>query len=142
MTQPVQCVGVFCDDVRLEATDQITLVGILSDYMSVPGTPGALAKLGFYARVHSPVDLDPRPITLNVKLPNGERQEIGTVDDAAVLQNMADSKASGLPFCGYIFHGVFSPFPVPHEGRVELIVAAAGQEFTAATLTFREQPNT
>src|SRR5262245_674883 len=119
--RPFKVVGLFCEDIRQEKSGQDTLVGVLSDNLSVPNAPVLIPKLGIYIRVQLDKDASPRTLRIKLRVPGGPDVPVTSLDDL-ISQARADADTHGLPFAGLIARGVISPFPVHALGKIEAIV--------------------
>ena len=127
-------VGMFCEDIREEMSGQDMLIGILPDNLDVPTFPGAMPKLGFYVRFHMDPAVDPGPLALRIRMPDGTERAHAVIDPTVVSKTRADAQASGSPIAGLITKTIIAPFRIDGPGRILLIVTQGGAEQVCALL--------
>jgi hypothetical protein len=140
MNAPWNIVGLFCEDIREEKSGQHTLIGIMPDNMAVPHMPGAIPKLGIYARCHVDPNVDVGSISLKLKFPDGEEAPLSNFDEAAVKKVQTDTRVKGTPLSGFLLIGLLGMLKLPAPGRVLAIVTIGGQEVVAAAINFELTP--
>src|SRR5215471_2264546 len=127
-TQPA-IVALFCEDIRIEKSETVTIVGVLPDNAAVPGLPGMFPKLGVYVRANFPVDAAPSSFRLRLEFPwEGTPPTFGALDASAIAGAVAKAKGAGNPTVGLITMGVFAPFSVQAAGQVRAIVVIDDDE--------------
>jgi hypothetical protein len=135
-----QMIGLFCEDIREEASGQHTIVGVMPDNFQHPGDfPIAIPKLGIYLRVHIGVEEEPTPLSATLEL--GEFVQQFTDFDADFIRKAQTEAAStGSPFAGLITKAVAAPFPINGLGRLRLVVTRRGQATEVAGLNITSAP--
>jgi hypothetical protein len=138
--QPVSAVGLFCEDIREEKSNQDTLVGILPDNVNIvsgrqpSGGMPPLPKLALYLRVH--FDVADKPKEISVKLINTDSTIImtGRWEPDLIEKAFNDAKNNQLPTVGFIQKMVIAPFPVTVPGKVLAVAIVNGVEHIAAVI--------
>jgi hypothetical protein len=130
----ISAVGVFCEDIREEAANKHSLVGILPDNINAPALPSVLPKLGVYVRVIADVSWKPAPIALHLRPPDGTTHQLGAFPMEGIAEELARAKAGKSPFVTFVFQAVAAPFPLLSEGRIFLVVTVGKREFRCGML--------
>jgi hypothetical protein len=135
--QPVSAICLFCEDIRTEANEVNTLVGILPDNLNVPGIPGNMPKLGMYVRINLDPAAEPCSISLELALPWGDVIPLGEIDQSLIAKARKDAQNSRAPVAGIISRSLFSPFPILGEGRIRAIAKIRDEPVTVGSLNIR-----
>lgn len=140
--QPASIVGIFCEDIREERSDQNTIIGALPDNLQMAPTSGLpemgavplFPRLGLYLRAH--FDPDDKPSELSVRIVNTDGKVLvnGGWDQAVLDKAFADAKNKQMPIVGLIFKAVAGPIPILANGRIVAIATVNGTERIAAIL--------
>jgi hypothetical protein len=133
--RPFSCIGIFCDDIREEASGAHTLVGVLPDNVNIPGLPAVIPKLGVYIRIQLENDYTPTTLRARIRIPGGDTFEMADFTDL-IGPTREQAEAANTPFAGLISKGTFSPLPIKQSGRIETIVEADGIEYICGVLNF------
>ncbi len=140
-------VGVFCEDIREETRNLISLMGIMPDNINVPKIPGRFPRLGVYARVHVNADAtDIGEIKLRLRFPDGSEDSMEGFTRDVIRAEQTKAKATGKPFAGFGIQMMTTGLPIKSEGLLQLIVSVGSEETVAAMLyvkttsTSSEQP--
>jgi hypothetical protein len=131
-----QATTLFCEDAREEVSGATTLVGVVTDTLTLPSVPSALPKLIAYFRVIVPIDLPVQSISTWLRFPDGSEQARQDLDATYVRNAQDDAKRQGAPTAGFINTVTASPFMVPAEMRVLAITAIDGEESVTGCLLF------
>jgi hypothetical protein len=131
--QGTRAIGLFCDDIREERSEQDTIIGIMPDNMTIGKFPSLLPKLGIYIRVHIDPQSPPSRIAAKLKTPWDEN-EIGGADHALIQEAAKQSIQRGLPISGIVLKAVVSPFRMQSPGLVSLTVSIDGGDDTPCAL--------
>lgn len=138
----VQSVALFCEDTREEVSGAVTLVGVMTDNLGLPGVPGVLHKLVVYTRVLVPVDYDLEALSAFLRKSSGEELGRQAYDQQFISQTIREAREAGAPHAGIIITTVASPFPVPEETKLYMVVEVNGEEQIAGYLNLAvRQPN-
>ncbi len=127
----VLSVSVFCDDIRMEATGKLTLIGCYPGnvIMAVPGQP--IDRLCIYTRMTWGNDFDPAGLRLRVDLPAQEPNFMQVQSTAP-----ATDESQGLATC--VMNLRFPPLRIGDRLRVS--VDAGGQLITSGDLVVVPAP--
>jgi hypothetical protein len=133
--QPISVICLFCEDIRQEHNDVITVVGILPDNMNIIAVPAVLPKLGIYVRINIPPADDPGPISLAVSMPGVETDiPVGNIDQSLIEKVRKDAEAVGSPIAGVVSRIMFSPFEIRAPGRIKLLANIRGEPVVCGSL--------
>lgn len=106
----------------------------------MPGFPGQMAKLGFYARVLVDADDTPEALSIILRNPGMPDVEISDFTAEKIGEYVADATRAGNPITGLVAHAMFSPFPVQAAGRATLVLKTPTDEQLLAILNFVQAP--
>ena len=79
-------IGIFCEDIRQEKSEQDTLIGILPDNVNVPSIPGMFPKLGLVVRMHFDVSSSARQFFVILRQSGQPDLRVGDPDDQLIQQ--------------------------------------------------------
>jgi len=131
----VSITAFFCEDIRQEKQQIVSLIGVLPENVNVPKIPGALPKLGLYVRAN--IDLDLRPdvtdLTLNLRFPNKSEHLLNTLKKEWILSEM-DKVQSGGTYVGIVISAVAMNFNIPEEGLIQIVARFAGKEYVCGQM--------
>ena len=128
-------IGIFCEDIRDEASGQQTLVGILPDNVVLPRLPGILPKLGIYIRVHlDPEGPRPSKLTAFLEHPKGRRVDLPAWKTETIAKGFDDAVANGVPIVGLILKVTIGQFEIDEAGIIVAKVNIDGNDYMAANL--------
>lgn len=130
-------IGMFCEDVRDEASGAQTIVGILPDNVNLPKVPALIPRLNLYLRLLLDPDAPPEPIMVALSFPNTETKEFPLLDAAGVTEACAQAKGTGMPYAGIVSRLVMGNFPVSQPGRLTATVAMQGGKYICAALNIQ-----
>lgn len=134
-------VGLFCDDIRSEASGVDSLIGVMSDNVAVPSVPAMLPKLGIYTRVNIRIDAEVETISVKADFFDGiHQQSLGTFDAETVAREKEGAARRGSPLIGFIFRTLLSPLPIQQYGRIRLWAKINDEEFICGSLNFEPPP--
>lgn len=114
----IQAIALFCDDIREERAGSTTLVGIMQDNFELQNIPSALSRLAIYVRINLEVSEKPRPLSVLLEFPDGNRHTLGEFSKELVKKSQAEAKLANNTLAGLIANVVAPQFPVPQIGRV------------------------
>jgi hypothetical protein len=114
-------ISIFCEDVRMEASDQRTLVGVYTDDLIVGGFPAVLPRLGIYITLIEPLPEAEGPMNIKVTIPGEHGEEVIVDTD---LPNDRKSDAIGAESDPeYLINTLafrLSPLLIEREGRIKV----------------------
>jgi hypothetical protein len=135
-------VGLFCDDIRMEAERRSSLMGIFPDNLNMPAIPGVIPRVGLYVRIHMNVDADAVPLSALLRFPHGEDKTLGGFDTARVRQAQNESKERQASHAGFVIQAVGLMVQVKQPGRILLIASVGDEESVCGGLNVQLQPST
>jgi hypothetical protein len=131
----LNCIALFCDDVRDEINNTTTVVGIMPDNLFVTAIPGALQKLALYVRCNIDVRMTVTgPLQIFLQHTDGSRHLLQEIPPQFLNTQKANMTANGLPFMGIFSRFNFAQFMIPTPGLVSAIVRFEGQETVCGVL--------
>ena len=134
MSKDYSAIALFCEDIRLEASGQNSIVGILPDNVNVLKIPEVIPKLGVYVRIHLFNYDDPPSILF--RLVGDEEQEFlkNYVEDHITEKAISESRQSNIGYAGIVSHVLASPFQIQQTGLIRALVAVDGDEQLAGAI--------
>lgn len=140
MTPQITAVGLFCEDVRVESSGQVSLIGIFLDNLNVDQVPGVMPKLSVYARVLLPVG-PPAPKKVELILDAwGQRTVVGSMEQARLQEMFSTAAENATPLGGVVFTAHQTPFVVRETGLVLAIAVVDDREFPCGQIRFNVRP--
>jgi hypothetical protein len=145
----INCVGIFCEDVREEMGGTHTIIGVMPDNINLQGQEGLklpdgdrgkllLPKMGFYVRTNLDASAPaPKQITAAISFPGHGIIPLGTLGTEAIEKAFADSRSNKTPFVGVVFKAVVSPLTITESGIASLHVNVDGQEQMCGALNIQ-----
>jgi hypothetical protein len=108
----------FCDDIRFEIGNKLSLMGVYNADLIIPDKfPALLPKLGIVVYLMSDIDDPPEKITTTVVLPDGNEFLRFDLPRSNSVQNLEG--ATKLVMSQTI---PISPLPIPCQGMLEVWV--------------------
>jgi hypothetical protein len=139
-----QIAVVYCDDIREEKTNKISLMGIYHDSLLVPCIPTTLPKLCAWVNVITPID---QPFKeLHIRVVQGEE---GTVlfDNAKIdtgtleaRQQKSIPEYAGQDSFAASIAIIMTPFQISSETFLRIIVNTEDEELRSRRLTILKSP--
>jgi hypothetical protein len=141
----VNCVGVFCEDIREEVSGTHTIIGVMPDNIVMTAAPNSDAaghllfpRLGIYVRMNLDPSYKPdRPIIAKVSIPGMAEFTLGEMGIEALGKAYADSAEKKNPLVGIIFKGTVSPVQLTESGLAKATVTIGEKEILCATLNIQ-----
>ena len=139
----ISVMGFFCEDIREEKNDIITLVGLMPDNaegvaQGAPAKPGATAilpKVCMYMRINFEPQTPITNASMHLILPNG-RQKLGEVDTDFIENARRQAIARGNPLVGIVFRATAAALPLS-SGVLRLEADIDGEIYLAAALNVK-----
>jgi hypothetical protein len=141
----VNCVGVFCEDIREEVSGTHTIIGVMPDNIVMAAAANSDAgghllfpRLGIYVRIN----LDPsykldQPISAMVSIPGMADLKLGEMGIEGLEKAFAESAEKKNPLVGIIFKGTVSPVQLTESGLAKATVTINGKEILCAVLNIQ-----
>jgi len=145
----INIVAVFCQDIREERDELISLMGILPDNINViaqdavastPGMPRLLSKLCMYVRIHFDPEFDlPEP---HMRLVSSSNQtvQLGKIAADIVDRAKTEAKKKGNPLAGVIARLEVGGLPM-RTGALRLEVILGDEVHLAGAIGLSEVKN-
>jgi hypothetical protein len=127
--------AIFCEDIRVEQKETITLVGILPDHITVSNPPnasgqvsepdpkhGMLSRLGIYVRIAFDPDLKVDEPVIFLTVPGQEATKLGVISASVVKKAKDEARARGNILAGVIFRAVAHNFQFKQLGQMKVEV--------------------
>lgn len=141
-------VALFCQDIREEKNDVVSLIGILSDNIQtpkvIPDEQGVvlsslrqLSSLHIYLRINFDPDFDLPEANMRVILPTDEVIEVGKIPADVIAQARSQAKETGLPLAGVISRLGIGNFALPKPGLLRFEVVLGDESHLAGMLNFK-----
>jgi hypothetical protein len=131
----VNAVAVFCEDIRQEASGQLTLVGTMPDTIKLSRLPGMMPKLGVYLRFHITASEKPKSVSAKFVGANSSQfKEMNWNEDA--INRAFTALSEDIPFAGFMGRAVRAPAKVTEVGFLGVVVVIDGKEHMAGGLKF------
>lgn len=128
----------FCEDVREEATGQMTLVGVFPTRIDVESFPITLPRLVVHALVRTSIQDPPGSISLRLHLPwEQEPRHFEGPDDDWIAEKASIARESddSALFLGMEAH--LNPFEIKGPGKIRAFVVIDGTEHRAGSVNFQ-----
>lgn len=156
MIQSPNIMAIFCEDIRVEENEILTLIGILPDHIIVANPPDKdgraavpnpslqhkmLSRFCVYARIGFDPDFDLEEPKFSLTLPHGEILNLGSVGADVVEKAKRNAKKNGNPLAGVIFRAAFGQFQFKELGILKLEVKIGRRTYLAGALNFTTAKN-
>ena len=130
----------FCDDIRQEVGNKISLMGVYGGdlILALPAQPVLIPRLGAFVSLITDLDDAPERVTMTVYVPPG-RTEIVKIELPALPPPA--SQFDGATKSHYRFMIQFPPVTVSEEGFIEIILETEREVIRAGRLNVRFQPS-
>ena len=130
--------AVFCDDIRREVGDKMSLMGCYQGELFVPFLPIALAKLCIFVTISTPVK---RPLkALTIRVDQGETPlatiEVVNEDLIRTVPPSGEDVTRILANAGV----VLSPFAITTPGEIRVVVITEDGELIGPRLRIKAMP--
>lgn len=142
--------AVFCEDIRQERGDVVSLIGAMPDNVDLVGSvgnfggtliegdaPRIMGKLCIYVRINFDPKFDIGVPELRLVMPDGEVVPVGTIADNIVKKAITDATTKNNILAGVISNVFMGGFRPPKMGSMKLEVVINGESYVAGALTFR-----
>jgi hypothetical protein len=138
----INCIGLFCEDIREEVGGIHTIVGVMPDNINLMagGPPPAdtkgllFPKLGIYARINLDASYTGGAITCRVSIPGISDIALGSLEADFVQNAVKEAKARKFPTVGLLFKSIVSPLTLKEPGLAKIIVTVDGNEIVCGAL--------
>jgi len=136
----VHTLSIFCEDIRLEANDQRTIVGSFKDAVSVNAVPGMFPKLCIYTRINVIIDVEIESLKLKLVGPKDQTLASNEVSLELLKENKLDAIKKGHPTYGIISEVKMVSFKIEEAGFFNLFIELNGQEYLSGFLNVLHSP--
>lgn len=125
----------FCEDIRVEKSEAMTIVGIWPDNVAVPSFPGNLTKISIYARAMFPASKPPGSFSLQLALPwPPGTLEVGQMSADMIATAAKQAREQDNETIGLILWGAIANFQVPASGRIKAVAKIDGRPWHVGSL--------
>lgn len=140
--------ALFCEDIREEKGDILTLIGLMPDTVNLETTDGKqessrsqrmLGKLSVYTRINFDPDLDIEINDISLVMPNGDPIRIGDISPALVSKARQQAKEQNNILAGIVSRASMWGFAAPEAGSIRVVVTINGEKYLAGALRFQLQ---
>lgn len=137
--QALAATAIFAEDLRQEASGQVTIVGVLPDNLEAEFPQGSgdamFPKLSVYTRTMIDIDkFDGSNVRCFLQSPSGNTIFDFTAESAVLLGEAAKGKAQGASYLTVIHQAVLTPFNFSEAGRYSVVIEYAGQTVVAGSI--------
>ena len=140
---PISIMALFCEDIREEKNDIVTLIGILPDTVNVEAPPSEspaqitklLSKLCIYVRINFDPTMELGTAQIWLAMPEGERLALGEIGSDIAEKSQQEATARGNLLAGVVSRVVLAGFQPP-KGAVKVEVSVKGETHVAGAITF------
>ncbi|MGJ3263755.1 MAG: hypothetical protein ACFE0R_11025 [Salinarimonas sp.] len=139
----VRGTALFCDDIRLEASGQTSLIGCYAGQLIVHRSwPVTLPKLAVLALVDAPRDAPPRDIVLRIVLDPGDAVVFEARISAERDEPMqaAEQDVSSDTYLRFGFNVVLGPLEIEDESWLRARAVCDGEEIKLGSLKIVSVP--
>lgn len=105
----------FCDDIRREVSNKISISGVFNDRIFVESFPAALPKLAIYGRVLVPHDWDGDELRVVLRTEGRKDENVGTIPREMIEGARGKAAASGIPHVTVAINRTQAPFAIDTE---------------------------
>lgn len=145
---PTSVIALFCQDIREEKSDTVTVVGILPDNAKIPplpdgappGATGIMPKLCVYIRVHFDPHNKLGRITGRFVFPDNADREFEAASEEIVEKARVESLERGHPVAAFFTRLEMVPFPVT-AGRAQVEITIGSETYICGALNFQPETN-
>lgn len=151
----VNCIGLFCEDIREERNGAITLIGIMPDNANTEVVPisatgearsgphvTVLSKICFYVRLNFDLDLDLPEAEIRLVPFGADPITMGKLDREVIQRARTEAKAKGNFMAGLITRGVLGGYPMPKDGWMKIEVVFPKEIILASVIYFKPKSDT
>jgi hypothetical protein len=139
--------AIFCEDIREEKDNVLTLVGMMPDNVIVEAIPSeigtteisqrVLSKLCIYLRINFDPDFELNISAIRIVLPDNTTASGGEVNLELLRKAKTEAKTGGNALAGVIQRIVLGGFRAPDNGSIKLEVDINGETYLAGALAFK-----
>lgn len=144
----ISIVALFCQDIREEKDNVVSLIGILPDNLLTPKIAAdaqgfvrsslrVLSSLHIYLRINFDPDFDLPEAQMRIVLPTDEIVEVGKISSDVIAQSRSQAKEAGLPMAGVLSRLGIGGFAMPKPGLLKFEVVLGDEVHLAGALNFK-----
>ncbi len=140
---------IFCDDIRYELGNKISLVGVYGDEMFLSGAsfPITIPKIGMAICITTPLSMMPEEIELRVYLPGkADPAHVANLTASdhpaypAAQSELSENALSDDRIATFNFHVILSPAVIPEPGRIKVRAIVDEELMKLGTLAISTSP--
>jgi hypothetical protein len=146
----VNCIGLFCEDIREEKNGAFTIIGIMPDNVTTEvvnvaptgeARPGAhvtmMSKICIYTRINFDPAIDLPEGELRLVPVPGDAIQLGKIDRAVIEKAKKEAKDMGHFMAGIVLRAEMGGYPIPPKGALKMEVSFPEETILAAALHFK-----
>lgn len=140
----MQAISIFCQDIRYELNEIVSLMGILPDNVNAvvdtrPGHTSFMQKLVIYTRINLRPDEHVDSLETFLRAGSGDQIGINKVEPEVIETARRQAAEQGSPYAGIIVRLEAGNFPIA-PGRVEAVVRCNGVEHLSGFINLSSVP--
>lgn len=136
--------AIYCDDIRNEIGNKLSLIGVYGSDMYVRAFPITLARLCIVVKVVTPVELPFESLGLRVLKDDEILQEVTVGDEdlasAAASASASNNTESDNSFIIIQFNIAYSPLAVEGQCKLSLLAVTESEELKGPALRIQLAP--
>lgn len=146
----VNCIGLFCEDIREEKNGAFTIIGIMPDNVNTEivnvapigeARPSAhvtmMSKICVYTRINFAPEFDLPEGELRLVPVPGEAIQLGKIGRAVIDKAKREAKEMGHSMAGIVLRAEMGGYPIPLKGALRMEIVFPEETILAASLHFR-----
>lgn len=133
-------VALFCEDVRVEASGQETLIGIFGDNLAVTQVPGLMSKMSIYIRCNFASDFDLKTLSHKFISPSGSVLHEIPIGQKMITDAIEQVRVENSPMLGIKISAIFAPFAINEYGRHSLLSYVNEEEYLTGFANITASP--
>jgi hypothetical protein len=131
----VCAIALFCQDIREEKAGTVSVIGVLTDNITVSKVPVAFPQMAIYARLSFLAsDEGPKTIAMRIVYADGKEMALATFDTDLIQKGRHEAQTKGAAKVGLVSSAMIAPFAVNHAGRLNVIASVDGVDEICGTL--------
>jgi hypothetical protein len=128
--------AIFCEDIRQEMGGKVSLMGCFQGDLLVPFLPVALPKLCVFVTVSTPVKRPLKALKIRIMQDDVELASLDVPEGATTVPIVGDGVTRFLANAAM----VFSPFAIPAETSIRVLVVTEEGEIIGPRLRIKAMP--
>ena len=150
--QHINCLALFCEDIREESNGVFTIIGIVPDNVNVATMPVGpsgqpqpdpsikmWSKLCVFVRINFDPNYEIEEARMRLVPPKGPPMELGSIDRKIIDRSRAEALSKGNLLAGIVMRATLVGFPIPTNGMLKLELVFADESQVIGALNFKTQ---